>query len=308
MFTTLDPKAIALLGCPLCKSPLDQKPDAFLCHTCSTAFPSRTFSVGDHEESVFDFRIQYPPYCVPPVMRQWSEAQVLYEDTQTPTRKRDTVERFLQEIDAGREIFEDEFHLKGRVLDVGGHLGKLRHFLKDDTELYVSIDPYWNAFEDIQQRVNLLRAYPCIQRPCNFLAASAEHLPFAENSFDWVAMRSVVDHFADPLLAFKEAYRVVAPGGHVMIGLAIIEKLTARHSKKRRNIAARCLRKLKKGKSYSFRDDLKVYGGPDDDHMYRFKHRELLELLTTTGFEVDKEHWQKEPMDYCLYVTGRKNP
>jgi len=308
MFTKLDAEVIALLCCPLCKGPLNKKPDAFLCDTCATTFRSRTFSVGDHEESVFDFRLPYPEYCIPPIIRRWSELQGLYEDTQTPARRRDTLETHLHDIDSIKEIFQDEFHVRGKVLDVGGHLGKLRHFLKEDTELYVSIDPYWNSFQNIQNRPNLLRAYPCLQSPCNFLAANAEHLPFAENSFDWVEMISVVDHFADPFLACKEAYRVLGPGGRLMIGLAIVERITAKHSKKHRNIASRCIRKLKKGKRYSFWNDTKVHGGPDDDHMYRFKHRELLELLTTTGFEVDKEHWQKDPWDFCLYIAGRKKP
>ncbi|OHB76655.1 MAG: hypothetical protein A2Z25_00415 [Planctomycetes bacterium RBG_16_55_9] len=306
MFTKLDSEVMTLLCCPLCKSSLSHKTDAFTCDNCSTTYSPKTFSVGDHEESIFDFRLNYPKYCVPLIMKRWSELQDLFENTQRLYRKRDTLERYLGEIDAVQEVYNDEFHMKGRILDVGGHVGRIRHFLGDDTTLYVSIDPFWNTFQDIQKKQNLLQAYPCIEKACNFLAAHAEHLPFAANSFDWVHMRSVVDHFIDPYLAFKEAYRVLHPDGYLLIGLILTEKLTPKHAKKRRNIIARGIKKLKKGKSYSFWKDSKIYGGPDDDHMFRFKHTELMDLMSMTGFELDKEHWQKEPFSFCINVTGRK--
>ncbi len=306
MYTKLDANVVELLCCPLCKGRLEYKTNTYVCDSCSTRYGAKTFSVGDHEESVLDFCLEYPPYCVPPIMRRWAELQDLFEDTQQVHRKRDTLERYLGEIDAIKEIYQDEFHLKDRILDVGGHVGRIRHYLDDDTTLYVSIDPFWNAFQDIQKRQNLLQAYPCINSPCNFLAAHAENLPFVANSFDWVHMHSVVDHFSDPYLAFKEACRVLRPNGYIMIGLAIVEKITSKHAKKRRNIIARSIRKLKRGKSYSFWSDTKIYEGGDDDHMFRFKHAELLELLSLTGFEVDKEHWQKEPFSFCIHVTGRK--
>ena len=306
MFTKLDSEVVTLLCCPLCKNRLSHEKDAFTCETCSSTYRSKNFSAGDHEESVFDFRLNHPDYCIPHNMRRWSELQDLFENTQKPYRKRDTVDRYLGEIDAVKEIYNDEFHMKGRILDIGGHVGRIRHFLGDDTTLYVSIDPYWNSFQDIQKRQNLLQAYPCMKKACNFLAAHAEYLPFVTNSFDWVHMRSVVDHFADPYLAFKEAFRVLRPNGYLLVGLVITEKLTKKHAKKRRNIVARGVKKLKKGKSYSFWKDSRIYGGADDDHMFRLKYHELIDLLSTTGFELDKEHWQKEPFSFCINVTGRK--
>jgi demethylmenaquinone methyltransferase/2-methoxy-6-polyprenyl-1,4-benzoquinol methylase len=54
--------------------------------------------------------------------------------------------------------------------------------------------------------------------PCNFVAAHAEHLPFASQSFDAVHMRSVIDHFRDSASAFIEAIRVLRPGDHLIVG------------------------------------------------------------------------------------------
>ena len=66
-----------------------------------------------------------------------------------------------------------------------------------------------------------MKAYPCLIEPCNFLLAQAERLPFKNNSFDWVHMRSVLDHLEDPYVALKEAYRVLEPGGSLLIGLTV---------------------------------------------------------------------------------------
>jgi SAM-dependent methyltransferase len=45
-----------------------------------------------------------------------------------------------------------------------------------------------------------------------FAQASAEALPFADASFDWVSMRHIPHHLADPARAFAEALRVARHG------------------------------------------------------------------------------------------------
>jgi len=50
---------------------------------------------------------------------------------------------------------------------------------------------------------------------CRFVAASAEHLPFEDASFDHVLIRDVVHHLDDPGPAMREVRRVLAPGGRI---------------------------------------------------------------------------------------------
>jgi hypothetical protein len=43
-----------------------------------------------------------------------------------------------------------------------------------------------------------------------------------------------------------------------------------------------------------------------EDHIFRFKYRELLDLVSVTGLTVTKEHWQKPPYGNVLYLLARK--
>ena len=50
--------------------------------------------------------------------------------------------------------------------------------------------------------------------------ADAVHLPFAENSFDYVVSTDVLEHIADDTAVLKEIYRVLKPGGKAFIVIA----------------------------------------------------------------------------------------
>ncbi|MCX6985033.1 MAG: hypothetical protein NT118_09845, partial [Lentisphaerae bacterium] len=43
-----------------------------------------------------------------------------------------------------------------------------------------------------------------------------------------------------------------------------------------------------------------------DDHMYHLTYNQLLDLFEKTGWSVVKEHWQKPPYDFCIYVSLTK--
>ena len=47
--------------------------------------------------------------------------------------------------------------------------------------------------------------------------SNLERLPFASASFDLVTCNMVVEHLADPTAVFKEFYRVLRPGGKVIL-------------------------------------------------------------------------------------------
>jgi len=324
MFVKLDNEVIELLCCPFCKGSLRRRLDRFTCADCGLEFPAVQIAVDETiRETVFDFRIHRPPYCVPQTLRLWDEAQDKYRDFRNQRVASDSAKVYEDEIASVREIYEKEFHLAGRVLDVGGHQGRLRYFLASDARLYVSADPFIDIFQGVTRQRELLKAYPCLSEPCNFLAAHAECLPFKSGSFDWIHIRSCLDHFFDPYLALLEAYRCGAKGARLLVGLAIMEKLRelqgpppqpsrpaflARLAAKYRSDGARGIARAVMGRAFPSRPAHSPAPSPKDDHTFRLTHKELLDLLARTGWDVSKQHWVKPPFSYCLYLSATASP
>jgi ubiquinone/menaquinone biosynthesis C-methylase UbiE len=279
MFIKFDKELEKILCCPNCKGSLKKIDDAifdgFECNNCGLFFPLTQVKISEGQyEDIYDFRIKIPNYCIPASKMLWKNSQKIFEQYSCNVRNYDNFTEYLNEIDSVKEIYTEQYHLGGRILDVGGEQGRLRHFLKNDTTMYVNIDPFLDAFQNVNNLPNLQKAYPCLREPCYFLSANAENLSFIERSFDWVHMRSTLDHFEDPFKALLEAYRVAKFGGNLLIGLAIMEKLNTQMDR--------------------------------DDHMFRLTHEQLLDLMQTTGWEIVQEHWQKKPWDYCVYIQGTK--
>ena len=110
--------------------------------------------------------------------------------------------------------------LQGRLLDVGGGNGLVRGYLPAVTE-YVSLDPdpawldaSWDA---------LARWHPCLHLPLQFVRGMAEHLPFANASFDCAAAVFSLNHCIAPQQILRQMARVVRPGGALLLVLEDVE-------------------------------------------------------------------------------------
>jgi SAM-dependent methyltransferase len=88
------------------------------------------------------------------------------------------------------------------VLDVGCAEGVLREALPPAGPRLVGLD----------RAAPLLRAHPL---PA--VQADATRLPFREESFDAVTALNVLYHLPDPVVALREAHRVLRQGGHVLV-------------------------------------------------------------------------------------------
>lgn len=214
----------------------------------------------------------------------WSEGQQAYESWD-----RKTVEDYRREIDGVAPVYA-HIRMSGRVLDVGGGAGTVRHFLPAGTQ-FVSVDPFIDYQSGLGEAK--LAAYPCLRQPLNFIAACAEFLPFQASSFDWVHMRSMLDHVQSPDLALMEARRVLRPNGKLVIGLYVDGGKTGKRplDRQMKEIARAILTSVGVTKY-------------KDHHTFHPTFKNLTKIVADNGFAVDDVYWQPQWKDQVCYVTA----
>ena len=219
----------------------------------------------------------------------WAEGQVEYENS--AEHDRTSVNSYKAEIDYDRPIYE-HYRLQGRILDCGGGTGTVREFLSNDVE-FISTDPW--LYAPLVSSSARKAAYTCLSQPLNFIASTAEFQPFLAESFDWVHMRSMIDHVQVPDLVMLEAKRVLKKGGKVLIGLYVEGGKSG---------VSTLMQRAK--------DWIKVHlalVGIDrwkDHHVWHPTYKELLQLIIDNGFIVEDTYWQPHWNDTVCYVCARK--
>jgi tellurite methyltransferase len=136
------------------------------------------------------------------------------------------MENTLQQLYGNIDIYLFDQLLKGRfddcrkVLDVGCGGGRnLIYFLKNGFEVY-GIDPNPEAIKSIKVLSQTLAPFNPVK---NFVAGTAEDMPFDNETFDLV-IASAVLHFAQNTAHFdamvRSIFRVLKPGGYFFARLA----------------------------------------------------------------------------------------
>ncbi len=220
----------------------------------------------------------------------WAEGQTAYElfglSNTTDSAG------YGHEIAGDRPVYE-HYPMRGRILDCGGGAGTVREFLSADVE-FVSTDPWLAA--PVANSAARKQAYRCLSQPLNFIAATAEFQPFLAESFDWVHMRSMLDHVQVPDLALLEAWRVLKPGGRVLIGLYVEGGRTGVISMERRV-------------KDTVRAALETVGINrwKDHHVWHPTYATLTRLIEDNGFTVVDTYWQPQWQDMVCYVAATKH-
>ena len=281
MTAKVDPWVHGILCDPVSKSPLRL---------------DRDFMVSDYGrrypvvEGVYDLRALTSRTGL--VSELWHLGQGQYEVRNARATRQLSEAYYAAQRRGVEEVYRD-IRISGRCVDVGGSDGSLRAFL-DPQQEYISIDPWLELVREPRSRVAKL-VYPFIDEPLNFIAAFAEHLPFLSWSFDVVHMRSVLDHFLNPELAVREAFRVLKNGGSIVIGLYVkggksgrVDMRTYLKEMAREMLVAVGVNRVR------------------DHHMWHPTYKELCQLITTAGFCVERTHWQKSEQDRVCYIQAFK--
>jgi len=203
-----------------------------------------------------------------------------------------SMESQLAEINRDRTVY-DYFKIQGDVLDVGGGFGLLREFLEKNVRI-ISVDPFIEA--PFQIPASIRSAYKQINSKLNFIGCLAEFLPFKKESFDWVHMRSMLDHVQVPDLALKEAHRVLKADGLILIGLYV----DGGHSGK-----ISLIRQIKNLIKHLL--ELMGINKYKDFHTWHPTYKNLLKLIEDNGFTIQEAYWQPGWNNEVVYVKAIKS-
>lgn len=149
-------------------------------------------------------------------------------------------------------------HLFGRVLDVGCGIGDFLHYSTKATG--VDVNPYIVRW--------------CKDQGMDVYKMSDDHLPFGDSEFESVVLDNVLEHLAEPTCLLSEIYRVLVPGGRLLVGVP--------------------------GES-GYR--------ADPDHKVYYNEADLVKMVTSSGFNTVgsfhtpvKSAWLSRVLpQYCLY-------
>jgi len=221
-------------------------------------------------------------------MKKWRQTQKNYEENILHY----DIDQAIVDDNANALIYK-KHPLSGRILDIGGGHGFLRKFLSDGTE-YICIDPWTDAQNHaykLTHNQKLYELFPFLHEPFCFIVGYGEKLPFADNTFDWVHIRSVLDHTADPACVLLESKRVLKPNGSLLLNLHLKDgpKVTQKNQPSLYKRALRCLQK--EGISRFLKKTIYTIRGTDIDHMFHPSLAEIEKLMDTAKLSIIDQEW-----------------
>lgn len=211
--------------------------------------------------------ILYPSYLTKPFMGKGLEMDY-YSDSRlqyfllSQIKQKGEINAPSTSIHYQRHLFRMKEFMKpfsGKVLDIGCDDVNIGASLCNDSCTYVGIDPFSSFNGDFK------------------IVATGEFLPFKNESFDVVMFNTSLDHILDYHTGIDEAFRILKPGGVLIVSTIIW--------KERANLLS------------------------DAVHFHHFREYEISGCLSEKGILVNeiRYNYKSDMHRYGLYVAYRKN-
>jgi SAM-dependent methyltransferase len=198
---------LASLVCPLCKHRLITD-GALRCSSCGRRFPQPDPRWIDLLPDAWATRLEH-----------WSERQRDMQQAYDELAADPAHARLAYHTDL--DVYRSHLaRCVGRVLDIGGGYGIVRHYLDGATD-YTVLDPSTSWFA--QPWHSIADEFPCLAAPPAFVRGVAELMPFPDASVDWILSFWSINHLDDPGRALAECARVLRPGGGMLVSLDDME-------------------------------------------------------------------------------------
>jgi SAM-dependent methyltransferase len=189
----------SLLVCPVCKGALEISTAMIKCASCGSEF-------SQSSQEYFDL---LPEHLLESEESRWQERQQEMgkwygELIATPAAAHDC---FARDYSPYAQFLAS---LSGTVLDIGGGVGIVRHYLPSDAT-YIVVDPSTDWLDADWK--SLAERFPCLKASPCFVRGIGEYLPFDHQTFDTVLAFWSLNHASSPQEVFREAHRVLRSGG-----------------------------------------------------------------------------------------------
>lgn len=253
------------LACPLCGGALGEEPGARLrCLGCARAWPQADPRYVD----------LLPPEGAAPQRAAWSRQQreMLEQYRELAADREQAILAYHSDFDPLAPVLA---RLGGRVVDVGGAQGLVRHWLPEGAR-YLVVDPETEWLDQGWER--LADAFPCLARPPAFVRGLGERLPLRDACADVALSIFNLNHLVDPARGLAEMVRVLRPGGRLVL---VLDDVSPRWGD------------LARGGSYAVRDAAQ---------RRRLRLRWLWERLA--GSRVQPEHLRIRERDLDAWTAG----
>ena len=94
----------------------------------------------------------------------------------------------------------------GKLLDVGGGTGRISYSLREMVKSTIDLDSSMGMLNQASKKAGLI-----------LVCSESEHLPIKDSSIDRLIMVDALHHVADYRITLKEMWRVLRPGGRMII-------------------------------------------------------------------------------------------